>query len=86
MKDSFFVIVNRARVVRIERTTGPGKRRKERPSSLHSDEYAIRLSITVPDAAFKARPIPAATLDVPEPAVIQPPEIRFEIDKVPADV
>lgn len=61
MKDRIYLVANCSGVVRMTK----------RPPSLHREEVAISVSVSIPDGVFR-HPIIAVTLDVPEDRVIQP--------------
>lgn len=75
MKDSFFLILGRAGARRII------KGKHGRPL-LAKDEYAVRLSVEIPDSTFAPRPTAEATIRIPESAVIAP-SVEVEVLEPP---
>lgn len=70
MRDSCWLIFNKRGLKRMSK----GKRERYtrvRPA-LAAGEYAVRVSVTVPDKVFEDRPIPEASITVPAEAVIEP--------------
>jgi hypothetical protein len=73
MKDTVFLAVDRSGVVRMTK----------RWPSLSRDEIGVKITVNVPDTAFRS-PVIAASLDVPEDRTIQP-DIDITVDEIPAD-
>lgn len=71
MRDSCWLIFTKRGL----RGASKGKRTRygdrERPA-LKAGEYAVRISVNVPDKVFEDRPIPEATITIPPEAVIEP--------------
>lgn len=71
MKTTVYLVCNSRGVDRIT---------KKREPDLHGGEVAIKLTLTIPDKAFRT-PFAEATLDVPETSIILPTvEISIEDD------
>jgi len=66
MKDTIFLVTDASGVVRMTK----------RAPSLCRNEVAVRLTVTVPDSAYRSLEV-SASLDVPEDRVILP-EIEVE--------
>lgn len=83
MKDSCYLIFTKKGVRRIAKgrraTWGP----RERPA-LEAGEYAVFVTVIVPDAVFAPRTTPEATITVPEVAVIEP-RVAVDVQTPPAD-
>lgn len=72
MKDSAYLIFDQKglrRMVKGRRVPSYGPR--TRPA-LAAGEYAVLVTVVVPDAVFKPLPTPEATITVPESAVLSP--------------
>ncbi len=67
MRQTIYLIVNQKKVLRMSKT-------RSGAPSVQNGEYAIKLNVEVPDAAFR-RFIPEATVVVPEKGLIPPAPI-----------
>lgn len=67
MKDTVFLVTDSSGVVRMTK----------RAPSLYRNEVAVRLTVQVPDSAYRSLQV-SATLDVPEERVILP-EIEVDV-------
>lgn len=83
MRDTFWLILNAKGAVGIRK----GRRAKwhalERPA-LGRGEYAVALTVDVPDSAFAPSPLPSATLTIPESALVAP-AISVELEDPPQE-
>lgn len=71
MKDSAFLIFNKSGISRLVKGRHSRHQPHQRPA-LDAGEYAVLVSVSVPDQIFKPRAIPEATITVPDAAVIEP--------------
>lgn len=72
MKDSAFLIFNKKGLVRmVKGRRVPSYGPRVRPA-LDAGEYAVLVTVNVPDAVFMPQPTPEATITVPESAVVAP--------------
>lgn len=70
MKDSAFLIFDKKglrRMVKGHRRGFPVRR-----PSLSAGEYAVLVTVNVPESVFKPLPTPQATITVPQSAVVEP--------------
>jgi hypothetical protein len=84
MKDSAFLIFNRNGIARLAK----GQRRRGMPRTrpaLGAGEYAVLVSLVVPDAVFKPAPLPEATITVRDADVIAP-LVEVRIDPIPPGI
>lgn len=61
MKDTVYLVTDVSGVLRMTK----------RAPSLYRNEVAVRLTVSLPDSAFRSMAV-AATLEVPEERIIQP--------------
>lgn len=84
MRDSAFLVFNRQGLVRMVK--GMNKRhwnsKRQRPE-LRAGEYAVLVTVEVPDAVFEPRPTPEATITVSESAVVTP-AVHVVTEQAPA--
>lgn len=84
MKDVAWLVVNAKGIVRVVK----GRRAKwhtpERPA-LSKGEYAVLVSVTVPDSAFAPTPLPTAHIEVPESALVAP-TVEVTVEQPPEEV
>lgn len=73
MKDSAFLIFNNKGIIRMLKGNAgrPRYASRQRPA-LAAGEYAVLVTVNVPDAVFKPQPTPEATITVPESGVVAP--------------
>lgn len=72
MTDSAFIIVTPKGISRLVKSR-PGRGKPHTRPSLKVGEYAVMITMNVPDLAFQQRPIPQATLDVSVQKMVAPP-------------
>jgi hypothetical protein len=73
VKDSCWLIMTAKGVTRMAKGVTRGRSRWERSRpALKAGEYAVFISVEVPDAAFKPAPLPTATIKVTEASLITP--------------
>jgi hypothetical protein len=71
MKDVCYIIADSVGVLRMTK----------RAPSLGREEIAVKVSISIPDSAFRS-PIVSASLDVPEERVVHP-DIEMDVEQPP---
>jgi len=81
MKDSFFLICTKNGARRMAKGR-PTKWQPRKLPALAAGEYAVLLSVEIPDSTFAPRPTPEATIRIPESAVIAPP-VEVEVLEPP---
>jgi len=81
MKDSFFLICTAKGVNRLTKGKHHPWQTPKLPA-LAAGEYAVLLSVEIPDSTFAPRPTPEATIRIPESAVIAPP-VEVEVLEPP---
>lgn len=72
MKDAFFIISTAKGVRRLVK----GRQHRWQDSklpALSAGEYAVLLSIEIPDSIFRPRPTPLTTIWIAESAIVAPP-------------
>lgn len=73
MQDSAYLIFSKNGLRRmVKGYTGPSWSRKHVRPALKEDEYAVRVTVNVPDSVFAPRSAPEATITIPESAVLVP--------------
>ena len=83
MKDSCWIIMTAKGIRRMTKGRRANWTPVERPA-LNAGEYAVLISVEVPDSAFKPRALPEATVRVPESSLVAAP-VEVEIEDPPAD-
>lgn len=74
MKDSAWLIMNKRGLTRmVKGKTGPSWRKEHVRPALKEGEYAVLISVEVPESAFKPAPLPSASITIPESAIIAAP-------------
>lgn len=86
MKDAAFLIFNKRGLVRMTKgKRSPSWGPRQRPA-LNAGEYAVLVSVSIPDKVFAPTPTPEATVTVPESMVIEPPvEVSVEMPPEESD-
>jgi hypothetical protein len=85
MKDSAYLIFSKTGLRRmVKGSIGPSYRKTYRRPALKQGEYAVFVTVEVPNAVFAPQPTPEATITVPEAAVVVP-RVEVEVNMPPAD-
>lgn len=82
MKDSAYLIFNKNGLRRMMKgTSGPSWAQTRKRPALAAGEYAVLVTVNVPNAIFADRPMPEAIITVPESAVLTPRvDVTVEMD------
>lgn len=81
MNDSCWLIMNARGIRRMAKGRRSSWRQVERPA-LEKGEYAVLVSVTVPNTAFKPQALPEATLEIQESQLVAP-TVRVAIEEPP---
>lgn len=83
MTDSCWLIMSEKGIRRMAKGRNSNWHDIRRPK-LEAGEYAVLISVEVPQTAFKPRPLPSATIVISEESLVAAP-IAVEVEDPPAD-